>query len=533
MDNRFVSKEIDWFCYHAVSEGLLDAPSCVAVMDALEDAKINPELDIFIQVITENQICSDSDRMMTLADMSREEAKVFGFPTESVFDKVQKNDEPAAVPPTPPVEPDIPPPAAKPERKSPPVIRGAGEDWQQNWPSLAQAVSLPPENVRKLLNDFLTRGRATRCSDIHISTGAVPFVRRFKEIHLLPGQEVITPEAAAALNLCPLTDEQRDIFENEHELDYSYSVTNTQRYRINLMRQRLGAAGSYRVIDDKIPTIADLGFQRPEIIEKLTTHNQGLILITGPAGCGKSSTLNALVDFINKTREDHIVTIEDPIEIIHKPLKCNVTQRELGKHTKSFHNALRAVLREDPDVIVIGELRDLETIEMAIRAAETGHLVFGTLHTSSAPSTMDRMLDVFPPNQQSQIRSMVAESLKAVICQQLIPNADKTGVVMAAEIMLTTLAISNLIREGKTFQINSSIQTSRNIGMSTMEQSMFDLYIDGKRSYEQTLPMIKIPDLIKEMQTAEAQKFGGIAKAAATSPAASAKQPPPKKKGWF
>jgi len=523
MDNRIISKEIDWFCYHAVSEGLLDAASCIAVLEAIEEAKITPDLEIFIQVITENQLCSDTDRMKALADMSREEAKVFGFPTESVFDKAQKDAEAPAPSPVPP----------EPEHKSTPVIRGGGEPWQQDWPLLAQAESLPPEGALKLLNDFLTRARAARCSDIHISTGAVPFVRRFKEICLLPGQEVVTPETAALLNLAPLTDEQRATFENMHELDYSYSVTSTQRYRINLMKQRLGVAGSYRVIDEKIPTIADLGFKRPEIIENLTTHNQGLVLITGPAGCGKSSTLNALVDFINKNREDHIVTIEDPIEIIHQPIKCNITQRELGKHTKSFHNALRAVLREDPDVIVIGELRDLETVEMAIRAAETGHLVFGTLHTSSAASTMDRVLDVFPPNQQSQIRSMVAESLKAVICQQLLPNADKTGVVMAAEIMLATLAISNLIREGKTFQINSSIQTSRNIGMSTMEQSMFDLYMDGKRSFEQTLPMIKVPDLIREMQAAEAQRFGGADKAASANSSPAAAQAPPKKKGWF
>ena len=515
MNNGMLNKEIDWFCHHAVSENLFDAASCLAVLDAIKEADMEPELALFMQVILDNQICQDAERLQTLAQMAKEEAKILGYPPTSVFESSQTA-------PNEPVEPAQSP--EEPARRAPaPFIASSeGELWQQGWPLLAEAEELDQDGARRLLDDFLSRGRATQCSDIHISTGAVPFVRRFKDISLLPGQQVISAKAAAALNLAPLNEEQRSHFENENELDYSYNVTAKERYRINLMRQRLGVAGSYRVIDAKIPTIGELGFSRPEIIEKLTTHNQGIILITGPAGSGKSSTLNALVDFINKNREDHIVTIEDPIEIIHQPIKCNITQRELGSHTKSFHNALRAVLREDPDVIVIGELRDLTTVEMAIRASETGHLVFGTLHTSSAPATMDRLLDVFPPNQQSQIRSMVAESLKAVICQQLVPNADKSGVVMAAEILLGTLAISNLIREGKTFQIASSIQTSRNIGMSTMEQSFYDLYLEGKRSYEQTLPLIKTPDLIRQMRSSEAQKFS-----------AEAEKTAPKKKGWF
>jgi twitching motility protein PilT len=324
-------------------------------------------------------------------------------------------------------------------------------------------------------------------------------------VHLIPGQKVVTPEVAEAINLAPLDEDQRELFAKEHDLDYSYSISEEDRYRTNVLRQRLGVAGSYRLIDKDVRSLPDLGFKRPEVIERLTTHHQGLILVTGPAGCGKSSTLASLVDYINRNRHDHIITVEDPIEVIHRPINCNITQRELNTHTRSFGNALRAALREDPDIIVIGELRDLETIEMAIRSSETGHLVIGTLHTGSAATTMDRILDVFPPNQQAQIRAMVSESLKGVICQQLLPNRDNTGVVLAAEIMLGTLAVSNLIREGKTFQLPSTIQTGRNIGMSTMEQSYVDLYMAGLRTFDQTIHLVESQELIRQMQQNEAR----------------------------
>ncbi|NLZ62397.1 MAG: PilT/PilU family type 4a pilus ATPase [Lentisphaerae bacterium] len=511
MDKNSVTREIDWLCYHAVQEGLLDPPTCVAVMEALEENKVIPEMQIFLEVVQQNNLCSDYAQLQNLAAMAKEEAKVFA-PPYSIFaaeaPEPTAQNEPAAVErPDENAAPAAVKTEALPEINALPPLPDSDADWLNGWPVLAEVENLPLEGQRKLLADFLSRGRQCQCSDIHISTGAYPFVRRFTKIYLLPGQQVLTAKAAEMLNLCRLDDEQRQQFEEEHELDYSLKISDQERYRTNVMKQRLGVAGSYRVIDAAVKSITELGFRNPEVIEKLTAHNQGLVLITGPAGCGKSSTLNTLVDFINRNREDHIITIEDPIEVIHRPIRCNVTQRELGRHTKSFSNALRAALREDPDIIVIGELRDLETIEMAIRAAETGHLVFGTLHTSSAPSTMDRVLDVFPPNQQSQIRSMVAESLKAVICQQLHPNHDDTGVCMSAEILLSTLAVSNLIREGKTYQIHSTIQTSRNIGMSTMEQSMFDLFMDGKRSFEQTLPYIKTPDLVRQMQAREAQNF--------------------------
>jgi twitching motility protein PilT len=376
------------------------------------------------------------------------------------------------------------------------------------------------EEARELIHEFFLRSRREGCSDIHISAGAHPFVRRHKVIYLLDDQPVLSPEAALALNFALLTPEQRDRFEKGGDLDYTYAVNENERYRTNVMRQRLGVSGSYRVVDTVVRDLRELGFPQPEVIEKLTTYHQGLILVTGPAGCGKSTTLSALVDLINRTRKDHIITVEDPIEVVHPPKSCNVTQREVGSHTRTWAAALRAALREDPDIIVIGELRDLETIEMAIRASETGHLVIGTLHTGSAASTMDRVLDVFPPNQQAMIRAMAAESLKGVICQQLLPNRDHSGVVLAVEIMLGTLAVGNIIREGETFKLPSVIQTAHNIGMCLMEESICELYMAGQLSFDQTRPKIRSEELVKRMQINEAQL---AAKAAGLD----------KKKGWF
>ena len=419
-------------------------------------------------------------------------------------------------------------------------------DWTCGWPQLSKADGMDREAARSLLNDFLHKAREANCSDIHISTGAVPFVRRYKQLFLLPDQEVLSAAAAEALNFAPLTEEQQEHFNKHRDLDYGYNITASDRYRTNVMMQRLGVAGSYRVIDTEVRPISEIGFKNPEVIEKLSSYSQGLILVTGPAGSGKSTTLSALVDHINRNRHDHIITIEDPIEVVHNPIGCSVSQRELKKHTKSFGNALRAALREDPDVIVIGELRDLETIEMAVHSSETGHLVIGTLHTSSAADTMNRILDVFPHGQQAQIRAMVAESLKGVICQQLLPNADGSNVVLAVEILLGTLAVSNLIREGKTYQIESTIQTSKHLGMISMEQSHFELYMNGKRTYDQTLPYIKNNDLKRQMQQQEAMRLaGGGASAhpagmggvptAASAPATRPTPPPepPKKRRSF
>ena len=496
-----MTKEIEWFCYHAVNEGFVSQETCRQIMTAISDAGVDADLSTVLQVIEDNGLCEDAARLAQLSQMAVEEARTLGFPPESVFDREEEAE------PAPEWEGDEPEYESGPKATDREPLRAKeGEEWMLDWPNLAEAVDMDREQARNLLHDFFHAARNAGCSDVHVSAGAFPFVRRFQTVHLVPGQGVLSLEAAENLNLSLLSDENRDLFEQTHDLDYSYAISEEDRYRVNLMLQRLGPAGSYRLIDNRVHSLSDLGFPKPELVEKLTTYHQGLILVTGPAGCGKSTTLGSLVDYINRNRRDHIITVEDPIEVVHQPHGCNITQRELNSHTRSFGNALRAALREDPDIIVIGELRDLETIEMAIRASETGHLVIGTLHTGSAATTMDRILDVFPPNQQGQIRSMVAESLKGVICQQLLPNADGTGVVLATEIMLGVLAVCNLIREGKTFQLESIIQTGRNIGMTTMEQSYVDLYMMGERTYDQTIPLVHSNELIHQMQVREAQR---------------------------
>jgi twitching motility protein PilT len=504
-----MNKEIEWFCFHLVTENLVSERHCRAVAHALEEAKVDPDLATFAQVIIDNGLCDNVDHLQQLTEMAVDEARTLGYPPRSVFEDAapaiadEDMDEGEALRQAsggarrreeerPRAEIDTNAPAIK------------GPDWLYGWPDLSQAAGLGKEQALTLLIDFLHKARSYDCSDVHISAGARPFVRRYKHVFLVPDQAVITQEVSEALNLSPLNEVQRHTFDTTRDLDYSYAITEDDRYRTNVMLQRLGIAGSYRIIDTRIRSLAELGFPDPKVIEKLTTYHQGLVLVTGPAGCGKSTTMASMVNLINQSRHDHIISVEDPIEVVHRPINCNITQRELNTHTRSFANSLRAALREDPDIIVIGELRDLETIEMAIRSAETGHLVIGTLHTGSAATTMDRILDVFPSNQQAQIRSMTSESLRGVICQQLLPNRDGSGVVMASEIMLATLAVSNLVREGKTFQLPSIIQTSRNIGMSTMEQSYVDLYMAGKRSYEQTLPLVKTGELIRQMQVQEA-----------------------------
>jgi len=314
------------------------------------------------------------------------------------------------------------------------------------------------------------------CSDLHLCSGNPPLFRKDGQIVPLGEARASSNEQLRELFFSIAPPGNREKFDATHDTDFAYEVKDVARFRCNLFMDRLGIGGVFRVIPTKIPSVEELGL--PKHILQLCRLNKGLVLVTGPTGCGKSTTLAALVDWINKNRTDHIITIEDPIEFVHVNQKCLVNQREVGTHTDGFKQALRAALREDPDIVLVGEMRDLETVAIAIETAETGHLVFGTLHTNTAPSTVDRIIDQFPADRQSQIRTMLSESLKGVISQTLCKKKG-SGRVAALEILYVTGAISNLIREGKTFQIPSLMQTNKALGMTMLNDALLELVHKG------------------------------------------------------
>lgn len=333
------------------------------------------------------------------------------------------------------------------------------------------------------LDEILRLGVERKGSDVHLTVGLPPMVRVDGELTPLPFQPLRPQDTRRLVYEC-LSNEQLQRFEQSHELDFGYGVKNLGRFRFNVYMQRGAVAAALRAIPTKIPSFDQLGL--PPVIRDLAKRSSGLILVTGPTGSGKSTTIASMIDDINETRTAHILTIEDPIEYLHLHKRCMVNQRELHSDTYSFHNALRAVLREDPDIILVGEMRDLETIEAALTLAETGHLVFGTLHTRNAPATIDRVVDVFPSDQQEQIRVLLGNTIEAVISQQLLPRIGG-GRCAAIEIMIGTAAIKNLIREGKTHQMYSIIETSKQIGMQTMDASLADLFRHGLVAYEECL----------------------------------------------
>src|SRR3989338_4352634 len=348
-----------------------------------------------------------------------------------------------------------------------------------------------------------------KASDLHISAGMPPVLR--VDGKLIPTEyEPLTSEDTKALIFSILNLEQRKTLEQKLELDCSYGIEGLGRFRVNAYRDRRGFACALRTITSKIPTFDELNL--PKVCQQVCSRPRGLVLVTGPTGSGKSTTLAAMVGWINENRADHILTIEDPIEYIHSSKRAVVNQREVGADTHSFDKALRAALREDPDVILIGEMRDLETISLAIKAAETGHLVFGTLHTSSAPQTIDRIVDVFPPDQQQQIRIQLSTGLVAVFSQTLIPRLNQQGQidgrVMAMEILINTPAIANLIREGKTAQIYSSIQTGGRLGMVTLENGLAELVKKKLIRPEDALAKSSRPDELEKLISAELTAAG-------------------------
>jgi twitching motility protein PilT len=345
------------------------------------------------------------------------------------------------------------------------------------------------------LKDLLEITMEHNASDLHLTVGVPPVIRSNGELKQIGNEK-----------LYPLNTENYareilgDVYEEYlrlGEMDTSFSAAGIGRFRVNIFKQRGSHAIAIRVVGLKIPTLNDLQF--PNIVRELTNNKRGLVLVTGPTGSGKSTTLAAMINEINITRASHIITLEDPIEYLHKHTKSIINQREIGKDTLSYANALRSVLREDPDVILVGEMRDLETISVALTAAETGHLVLSTLHTIGAAKTIDRVVDVFPPHQQQQVKIQLAAVLKGIVSQQLLPKPDGKGRAAALEIMIATTAIQNMIREGKTHQVESSIQTGAKYGMKTMDMSLAELYKKGLISYETALSYAIDRDMLSKI----------------------------------
>lgn len=372
---------------------------------------------------------------------------------------------------------------------------------------------MPIPTLTDLLKQLVEAGG----SDLHITVNSPPRIRLHGELNPMEDLPPLGPAETKQLAYSVLSESQKHRFEETLELDFSFGVRGLARFRGNLFNQRGATAAVFRVIPFEIKTFEQLGL--PQVVRKLCQKPRGLVLVTGPTGSGKSTTLATMLDLINETRCEHMITIEDPIEFLHSHKKCLVNQREIHSDTQSFPNALRAALREDPDVVLIGEMRDLETIESALRIAETGHLTFGTLHTNSAVSTINRVIDVFPAHQQSQIRAQLSLVLEGILCQALLPRADGKGRSMAMEILVPNPAIRNLIREDKIHQLYSTMQSGQEkYGMQTFNQSLLALYQKGLIPLEAALTRSSNPDELQDMINRGAPPPGGVRTAIPSAP---------------
>jgi twitching motility protein PilT len=343
----------------------------------------------------------------------------------------------------------------------------------------------------------LNRMVELNASDVHLSPGFAPAVRVRGSIEALEGYEVLTPQDTREIVYSLLNDARRKRFENEQQLDFAYAIPGVARFRVNAFFQRGAISAAFRLIPESILSLDELGL--PSVLAEFTRKPRGFVLVTGPTGSGKSTSLASMIDMINEDRSEHILTIEDPIEFLHGHKNCIVNQREIGADALDFATALKAALREDPDVILVGEMRDLETISTALTAAETGHLVFATLHTQSTAQTVDRIIDVFPSEQQHQVRMQLSIALQGIVTQQLLPTADGSSRIAACEVLVPTPAIRNLIREGKTHQIYSAIQTSGSTGMQTMDAHLAQLVRMGKISRSLAEQRASVPEELKRL----------------------------------
>ncbi len=435
-------------------------------------AKVGDEADLmaFAQKLLDDGVTDNLELLEKLADMATQKGER-GKPMDDPFADEDGDSGSSAADGSAPAGPG---PKAKAKPAGPPKF------------PFDQIAAMDDEALAAGFRELLRATARHGASDLHLSTGARAFIRKSRALSYISGH-VLTAEDALRLNTALLSEGQKKIFLERKDYDYALALSGSDRYRVNLMFHKNGAAGAYRMVPDQVRSLADLGYtQHLETLTKMLSFHNGLLLITGPVGSGKTTTLASIVNYLNESRTDHIITVEDPIEVVQPAKGCNVSQREVGSHTKNFASALKGALREDPDIIVIGELRDLETIEMAISASETGHLVIGTMHTSDAGTTLNRLLDVFPPAQQTQIRASVAESLRGIVCQRLLPDRDG-GLVLACEIMVSNTAIQALIKDGKTAGLRNTMETGTREGMCLMDNVVFNLWETRKITSETAL----------------------------------------------
>jgi twitching motility protein PilT len=457
-----MTPDVRWLARLVVEEGLLTKAQVRFTRAALSD---DAEIGEFAQKLIDDGLIENIEVLEKLAGIAITRGGQ-GEPTRDPFAETRV-----------PFSPTLPASALAPS--------GLEISSPEQFPFHALA-KLSEAELAAALGDLLRSSARSGASDLHLSTGARPFIRKNRAFEFI-GAGALTAQEALRLNLALLAPAQQKIFLERRDYDYALALSGTDRYRVNLMFHKDGVAGSYRIVPDRIRTLSDLGFAaHNETLKKLLSYHNGLVLVTGPVGSGKTTTLASMVNYLNETRTDHIITVEDPIEFVQPAKGCNVTQREVGPHTKTFATALKGALREDPDVIVIGELRDLETIEMAISASETGHLVIGTMHTSDATTTLNRLLDVFSPAQQTQIRASVAESLRGIVCQRLLP-ATGGGLTLACEILVSNTAIQNLIREGKSTGLRNAMETGVRDGMCLMDNVVLQLWQQKKISAQTAL----------------------------------------------